>query len=134
MSIRWSSDLAVGYARIDEQHQQLFRHFDELVEACRQRQGKEKLKQLLAFLDDYVVSHFGEEETLMKQHGYPGYEEHCAEHGRFKEKLREIERLLHEEGPSINVLVETNETVLRWLIGHIRKIDLQLAAFLQTRS
>lgn len=35
MSMAWSEDLAIGVAQIDQQHRELFRRFDDLLEAIR---------------------------------------------------------------------------------------------------
>lgn len=130
MSVLWTSNYAVGVDIIDRQHQELFRRFNALIESCKERRGKEQVSELLDFLNGYVISHFQEEESLMTAHHYPGYEEHCAQHRDFAGQLRELRSHLDADGASFTLLIETNETVLRWLIQHIRKVDTALGAYL----
>ncbi len=134
MPVEWREDYSVGFERIDMQHQELFNRFNALMEACKSRQGREKIAELLNFLDEYVVTHFGEEEELMASYGYPGIQEHKAQHRHFCEKLNELKAILDEEGASVHLLVATNEAVLQWLIQHIRKVDLTLGTYLQEKG
>ncbi len=133
MPMEWKPEYSVGFDRIDQQHQELFHRFNSLMEACKSRQGRDKLRELLQFLDDYVVSHFDEEEKLMAAHSYPAIAEHKEQHRIFCRKLGDLKKILEEEGTSIHLLVATNEAVLQWLIQHIRLIDTALGAFLQNK-
>lgn len=134
MAVEWKIEYAVGYDRIDMQHQELFRRFNNLIEACRESRGRDKVKELLGFLEEYVVTHFNEEEALMAAQGYPGYHEHRDQHRSFCDKLGGLKKILEEEGSSVHLVVATNEAVLQWLIGHIRKVDAALGSFLQERG
>ena len=130
MGIQWSSDFAVGNVTIDRQHQELFSAFNSLIEACRQGQGKEKVAELLTFLENYVAFHFESEENLMRHSAFPAYETHRAAHAGFVGQVRELRAKFATDGASMELLVILNETVLRWLIEHIRKTDTALGAHL----
>lgn len=130
MKIAWSEDLAIGVAEIDQQHRELFRRFEDLLEACRQGQGRSRLVELHAFLGDYVETHFADEEALMRCKGYPRAEEHAAQHTKFRQQMASLTAILSSHGPSIALLVETNQKVMRWLMEHINKTDRALAAYL----
>lgn len=132
MGIQWSNDFLVGNPTIDRQHKELFRAFSELVDACRLGQGKAKVEELLDFLEVYVIFHFDAEDKLMEQSKYPGLEAHRQAHAGFIEQLKELKAMFKSDGASMELLITTNETVLRWLIEHIRKTDTALGAFLKT--
>lgn len=134
MAVEWKIEYAVGYDYIDRQHQELFRRFNTLIEACRERRGREEIAKLLRFLDDYVDSHFADEERLMAAHAYPGEGEHLEQHETFRSELERLKAILEEEGTSVHLLVSTNEAVLQWLINHIRKTDTALGSFLSRRG
>jgi len=134
MALQWTSDFSVGETTIDRQHMELFQRFNDLLDACRQGRGKERISLLLDFLDQYVVFHFRTEEDLMQRHGFPEAAAHRAQHAHFIDQLHGLRSELQQEGPSTAVLVSTNETVLRWLIDHIRKTDTHLGAFLRGRA
>lgn len=130
MHMGWSHDLATGVAGIDQQHRELFQHFDRFQQACRQGQGRERLAELLGFLNEYVDVHFADEEALMSRIGFPQAAEHAAAHAAFRRKMAGLAAFLDARGPSIDLLVDTNQKVMLWLLEHIRKSDRALAAYL----
>lgn len=72
MAIQWDPSLSVGVKQIDEQHQELFRRVNELVDAMHRGRSQAQLGEMLSFLSVYVVQHFGAEEKLMSERWYPG--------------------------------------------------------------
>ena len=133
MALEWTEKLAVGHAVIDEQHRELFRRFDKLIEACRQASGKERIEELLCFLDSYVVIHFREEERLMELCAYPGLDEQKSQHLYFIGRLDALKTDLKEKGVSAHLVISTNQILLKWIIQHIKNIDVQLGAFLKAQ-
>lgn len=134
MAIEWTKDLATGSAEIDNQHKTIFFRINEMLEACKQGKGRAKVESLVAFLEDYILSHFGEEEKFMKTHSYPGYAEHKAQHEEFKVKLGELKKQIDTEGVGVHTVIATNQLVVNWFINHIRKVDTKLGAFWTTTS
>lgn len=130
MKLQWSEELAVGYQKIDEQHQELIHRFNAFLEACNEHRGKEHLNELYKFLDSYVVLHFQEEERLMKRYSYPDFPAHHKEHQEFISRLAALEAELEKAGPTIGVLIHTNKALLYWLTTHIKLIDVALGRFL----
>jgi hemerythrin len=131
MSIQWTPDLAVGVREIDEQHKELYRRIDRLLEACSHGKGRSVVADTLKFLEEYIVTHFGNEEQYMKMHAYPEYNQHKSQHTYYINSLNELKDLLAKEGPGINLIVKTNHVVVEWLNTHIRKTDTKLGAFLK---
>jgi hemerythrin len=134
MAILWTERLAVGHETIDAQHRELFARFGDLLEACKQNRGKEKLSLLFSFLEDYVGSHFDEEERLMAAKAYPDLGAHREQHRIFIDRLQDLGKLLRKDGPSLHVLVDTNHVLLDWIINHIKGVDVQLGAYLRGQS
>ncbi len=134
--MQWTEELSVGVERIDEQHRELFEKINDLVAAVKQSVCKYKIGDVIRFLEEYVVFHFGEEEKYMMKFGYPLYEAHKAQHMKFIEnfdKLKmELPKLEGGKKPgSYDLSVETNEVVVDWILDHIVKIDKQLGEFLK---
>lgn len=134
MALEWTPKLAVGHPLIDSQHQELFRRFDELLEACQQARGKDRIESLLEFLGTYVVTHFQAEERLMDRHDYPGAEAHKAEHRYFTGRLDLLREDLRSGGASSQLVISTNQTLLNWIIKHIKNVDVEFGAFLRKRG
>jgi hemerythrin len=133
MEVVWTRDLAVGVDLIDGQHQELFRRFDDLLEACARLQGREKLGDLLVFLDEYVRLHFQAEEELMDRYLYPRIEEHRAMHAYFLRRQKKMMEDFQAGGATAALLAKTNKVLLAWFIDHIKQVDVCMGVFLRTR-
>ncbi len=127
----WTPNLAVGHALIDEQHQELFRRADELIDAMMQGRAAAEMEQLLGFLRDYCREHFGMEERLMVTKSYPAVEQHKLAHREFERRFQEIEKDMAAKGPASSVVLATKDLIRGWLVNHIGAIDAKLAAFLR---
>ena len=125
MAIEWTEDLAVGSKEIDDQHRELFRMINQMLEACNQGKGKAVLDEILGFLENYVVTHFGTEERLMQQYNYPDEQ--------FIKSFMELKKEMATTGPGTHIVIMTNRTVVGWLNSHIRNVDKLLGAFLKDK-
>ncbi|MBI5485312.1 MAG: hemerythrin family protein [Deltaproteobacteria bacterium] len=132
MGIQWRDSLSVGVEVIDKQHKELLMRFDRLLNACEEGQGTAELKKLLAFLEEYVQTHFRYEEALQQLRRYPGYEEHRAQHASFVARIRELREKTDKEGFSTHHVLETNNMLLKWLLNHISKVDTKLGEFINS--
>lgn len=134
MAITWHESLSVGVLEIDEQHQELFRRLNQLLQACNQGKGKDSVRELVSFLQEYVVEHFAAEEKLQRAAGFPGYAEHRAKHTEFMRAVGELKFTLEEQGPTLPFIVAVNKVVLDWLTQHISKMDKEFGRFLAARG
>lgn len=133
MAIEWTEDLAVGFKEIDDQHKELFNMINRMLDACSQGKGKEVLNEILGFLENYVVNHFGTEEKLMQQYNYPDYANHKKYHEQFIKSFMELKQEMATTGPGTHIVIMTNRTVVGWLNSHIRNVDKLLGAFLKNK-
>lgn len=131
MAILWKEDLATGVEEIDNQHKELFRRINNLLDACTQGKGKDEVLNTIRFLDDYVMVHFTAEEGLQKAYNYPDYTSHKALHAEFIKNISDIKKAIEKEGVGLHLVLRTNRTVVDWLLNHIGQIDKKLGAFLK---
>lgn len=135
--MEWSQDLSVGIDEIDEQHKELFRRINRLVESVRQSRCRETIPEVIRFLEEYVITHFANEEEYMKEFDYPGYEAHKAQHKEFLKSISGLkgglEKIRNQGGSSYELSVTTNQVVVEWILDHIIKVDRKLGGFLKTR-
>ena len=127
----WDESLEIGHALIDAQHREPFRQVDALLLAFRSGRSVGELGDLLAFLGDYVITHFRTEEALMEERAYPGRAAHLAQHAGFISELAGLREEHQREGPSALVVVRVNARVTRWLFEHIARSDRKLGKFLR---
>ena len=131
MSVVWRESLAIGISEIDSQHKELLARFGNLLAACKESRGISELRSLLAFLDDYVIVHFRDEEQLQVQHNYPDQAEHKRQHTYFIARLKELKQEVESDGVALHHVIEVNNMLLNWLINHISVVDKELGRFLQ---
>lgn len=129
MAIIWTQDLSVGVNSIDGQHQQLFKMADELFEAGKNGKSKEKIGELLSFLDSYTKQHFKDEEAYMKSINYPGLAEQEKAHQAFVSELTKLKGEFDKSGGNICVIINANQMVVDWLTKHISGMDKKIGAF-----
>nr|WP_315020284.1 hemerythrin family protein [uncultured Aminipila sp.] len=133
MKYDWTSDLETGNGTIDEQHKQLIAAINNLLDACSQGKGRDSLKETTTFLYDYTSKHFADEEKLQIASQYPDYPNHKQYHEGFKKVVREIMDQLQKEGPSLVLVGKVNSSIGGWLINHIKKEDVKVAAHIRSK-
>jgi hemerythrin-like metal-binding protein len=136
--MEWTEDLSVGIDIIDEQHKELFKRINGLVEAIRSSTCKYSIPEVIRFLEDYIVTHFSEEERYMMRYDYPDFQQHRAQHGIFMNNFIELKKELEileggKKRGSYDLSVTTNQVVVDWILDHISKIDKKLGIFLKDK-
>ncbi len=134
MPVLWTEDLATKISVIDGQHKEIIRIINELLDSCKEGKGTEVVKKVVFFLDDYVKTHFDTEEKYMKMYNYPDYTLHKKQHELFSIKSNELKEQLLKEGPTLSFTIAVSNTLVSWLINHIRKVDGEMAKFLRSQS
>ena len=121
--------LETGNATIDQEHRELIRAVNKLLDACGEGKGRASMNETIQFLNQYVNQHFSHEEQLQKQSGYPGMPAHRIFHEKYKQTLKEITSQIAVSGTTIAELGKLNKHI-SVLITHITTEDKKLAAFL----
>ena len=127
----WKPDYSVGNAQIDMQHKQLFRMAGELHEAMVNGHGKEIIESLLDKLVSYTSHHFASEERLMKESGYPGYQQHHADHEKLASQVLEYQAKVKTRACAVTV--EMMRFLRDWLDHHIRGADMKVGVYLKSQ-
>lgn len=120
----WLDDYRVGDALIDNQHQYLFSLANDLVDS----RDRENLIHNAMQLFRYVREHFEYEETVMRQTGYPAYEEHLVLHEGLINQLSAISSDIANDRWSMASL---QQFMNEWLLGHIVEQDKKLGRYIQ---
>ncbi len=131
--IKWTPELAVGIDEIDAQHQELFRRAERFINGLSEP-TRQDVGILLSYLRLYCVTHFGAEESWMRQVGYPGYDEHKAQHDAFIEHILELSREHERRGSPGLEPMKVSGWLQRWLEDHVQGIDRKFASFVLART
>jgi hemerythrin-like metal-binding protein len=128
----WTPKMSVGITKIDSEHQGLFDIMNQIHEGMLGGRGKEVLGPALSSLVQYTKIHFGGEEALLRQHGYPKYAEHLKLHEVFRAKVSELETQLKAGTAALSI--STLDFLRDWLSKHILGVDMQYKDFLASKG
>jgi hemerythrin len=117
--------LETGVAKIDEQHKELFRQVDILVD----RNQANRVDSTLNFLKGYVAKHFADEEVLQKLSNYPKFVAHKKLHVDFTKTFKELYDQYQAAGNKLTVVLAINSAVIGWLKDHIMVHDKEFANY-----
>ncbi len=136
--IKWQEEFVTGLPEVDQQHQKLIDTMNVLHLLLKKENIGEEIKDILLFLDDYTVDHFGTEEKLMKEAGEKVPEDlvkrHIKEHRYFIDKIQEFHALFeaYQSGEEEKEAVfKLFEFLCRWFCEHILKTDKETASYLR---
>lgn len=118
-------------ARIDADHQDLFRQLAELRAALKAGIRSE-VTTTLAFVRQYADSHFAVEEREMLATGYPHFHVHRGAHGRLGREVRALEVEWSRVGVTPVFADSVLEALSEWFELHILELDAQLVRWLRS--
>ena len=130
MRLEWSPNLAVGVIVIDDQHIELFSRFNSLLDVLTEGDGREEVMDVVKFLEDYVVTHFGMEEKVMDRYSYGAASGHRAQHAIFTSDFALLKERLTPSGYNRSAAVELLQKMGDWLLNHVSRTDKALGGFL----
>lgn len=127
-SLKWNDEFETGIEKIDNQHKELFRRTQMAIDSLL-KDDEEGIRDVLMFLNDYIVEHFNDEEEFQKEISYPKYDEHKAKHENLVHKVKElIEEFKKSKDKSV-VSITINTFLVDWLINHISQEDKGIANY-----
>ena len=122
MKMEWDAKLETGVELIDNQHKEVCR----LVNLVLDHEQEVKTEDTLKFLGDYVVRHFADEEALQAGSHYPGLAEHKTLHIDFIKVFLDlkarVENAKTEDDREIAAM-SLNSALVEWLGNHIMIYD-----------
>jgi hemerythrin len=133
-ALEWRGEFELGIGIVDSQHRELLRHMNALAGRLRAGDGG-GATGLLDFLGQYAVEHFGTEERLMAEHGYPFGAGHVVEHRNFVafyERLRG--EILSGELEQLFLVFRAQVFLLDWFATHSTGTDRHLTRWLRARG
>jgi hemerythrin len=134
MAFEFTPDLVTGNPTIDSQHQELIAAINKLLDACAKGKGRESLNSTAKFLYDYTTRHFADEEKLQLASNYPDYVNHKRYHEAFRKVVCDIIDQLDKEGPTLVLVGKVNSSIGGWLVNHIKREDVKVAAHIRSRQ
>jgi hemerythrin len=119
--ITWNDSYSVKVKQMDDQHRKLVDIINHLHDAMKAGKGKEAVDKVLTDLIAYTKTHFTSEETLMKLHAYPGYDDQKKAHTALVTQVTDIQKKF--EAGSAPLSQDVMTFLKDWLIKHIQGAD-----------
>ena len=132
MSYRLPPELVVGFEEIDLQHRTLFERLDAVLAAAKADDTK-ATRETLAKLSDYLMAHFGAEESFMTATHYPERGRHKSAHDLFMQDFAQNLAELRTSGLSLPVIQWLTARVPEWVKFHIQVNDVPLGRYLASK-
>ena len=122
----WKESYRIGVESVDRQHRKLFEMVENLLEIIRYDRGgdsKEGCIEAVAFLRDYAVRHFTDEEEYQVAVGYEGLEEHKELHRNFVVSVLDYAKKMEETDYDMSVVRSFSGFLTAWLVYHVADAD-----------
>jgi len=116
----WTDQLNVGIEVIDQQHRRIVEYINQLDDARSNNSSREEVGFLINELVDYTISHFGFEESLQEEAGYPFLKAHQKVHELFTKRVADFQ-IRYNNGE--DVTKGLNSLLVTWLFNHIKRDD-----------
>ncbi len=131
--MEWTTDLTVGVGMIDEQHKELINRMNAFFDSMKNGDKQQRVLEMISFLEDYVISHFSDEEKLQLSSGYPLYKEHKKLHTDFINDIKQMRKDIETTGFTVATASLMGSTLVSWLTLHIKKVDKGLGAHILSK-
>jgi len=123
--MQWDTSFESDIPVIDHEHRELIDHIMRL----QNEPNPERAKEILLFLEDYVVKHFAHEQLMHRSTNYPKAREHKETHLAFMDTVEALKTEYLESGCSPVVLEKIVNALKVWLRDHILGADKEFAHY-----
>lgn len=133
----WKEKYKVGVDLIDVQHEELFNRLSSFIQVVQNESEWEdrldEIKETMAFMQDYVVFHFDDEENYMEEINYPEIEAHKDFHIEFKDMINDYVDIFEKGGFTEEKMKEFGAKLMTWLIIHVGKMDQKIGEYVKEK-
>ncbi|MCL2851417.1 MAG: hemerythrin domain-containing protein [Defluviitaleaceae bacterium] len=122
----WKDSYLIGNEKIDNQHRELLKNAEILMESFEnldEAEYKKFFSGSLGFLKDYVVNHFRDEEEYARYVGYADAERHKALHDKLTQDVLSYEGEFADTDFSQPVIERFLGFIYTWITYHVADED-----------
>lgn len=134
----WKEKYKINVDLIDDQHKELFGRLSNFIQVVQNEyswdEKIEEVKETMAFMQEYVVFHFDDEERYMQEIDYPNFEPHKKIHEDFKATVNTYVEIFQKEGYTEDKIQELCAKLMTWLIMHVGKMDQQIGKYVKSKE
>ncbi|MGB0671556.1 MAG: bacteriohemerythrin [Rhodospirillales bacterium] len=125
----WEDEFSVDVVSVDDEHRELFRLFNLLVETVFAGAPFDDVMMAFEALLNHTVMHFAHEERIMENIDLPQYSHHKEQHGRLLSEAKSVAEGLTEEA-TVEELTAILAYLRLWILRHIMLSDKGIYNFL----
>jgi len=129
-----SKDMEVGVLEIDAQHMELVNRLNALMSMGHDAASREETQKTLDLLEEYIIKHFADEEELQRKNKYPEYESHKKLHELYIGEFQKLKKEFADNGHSLKFTMDLNNSLINWIVKHIKSADVELGKFLKNKN
>lgn len=122
--IEWRDDFSVGNAAIDLEHKHLIEQINGIYEQLEQPMDALTIEGMLGDIQVDISAHFALEELLMREAGYPEYEDHKNDHEDLLDQIHDLMFSFAEDPEGGKALLITK--LSDWFGRHFATFDARL--------
>ena len=130
--LEWNDKFSVNVDEIDNQHKEIFKITNKLLNAIADGTANETVGDILQDLIDYIAVHFSTEEYYFDKFNYPKSYSHKEEHESFIQKVSEFKKSF-ETGRK-NLYLDITNFILNWLMSHVLLSDKEYAKYFSEKG
>jgi len=124
-----SKDMETGVGMIDSQHRELIDRINAVVSMGVKSFSAEETQKTIDLLGGYITKHFGDEEKLQAQSGYPKSEWHKEQHQAYINGFEKLKKEFEGNGYSAKFTIGLNDSIIKWIVQHIKSADVEFGKF-----
>jgi hemerythrin len=84
------------------------------------------MDEFVAFIEDYIESHFRYEEQCMESYRCPAHAKNRQAHEQFRQMFRNFRERFGADANRVQLILELNQSINTWIEGHILAVDTTL--------
>ena len=132
MALIWKSGYTTGVPELDQQHEQVFTHLNELeARIARGEFNSPEVDESLKILGKHVMRHFSDEECCMDRHHCPMALKNKQEHEEFLNQFVDFMTRFSQD-QSLTLLREFHTMAENWMHEHIAFVDIHLRSSVES--
>ena len=134
----WKEKYKIGVPEIDAQHMELFSRVGSFLNTLRSdtkwEEKVNKVNETVAFMKDYVITHFRDEEAYQEEIGYPERDRHKKIHDGMVEYVAEVSEQYEKFGFKEIHMQQFAGKLVTWLVNHVVAEDQKIADYARSRE
>ncbi|UCH72710.1 MAG: hemerythrin family protein [Rhodospirillales bacterium] len=128
--IEWTDEFLIGIPELDHEHRALVRDINRLHRALGAHPDRTRIADTLGEILARMQAHFALEESVMKEHAYPHYGPHKAEHEVLLDTVTGYIVRFNQE-PGTDVVAGLGAKLGEWIVHHILTSDKKMSLMMK---